>query len=598
MTEVRREAKGWIPRAMLMRALIPGLFSAVSLALSNIADALTVGIRVGETGLAAIGLVTPIYLVYNVISISFASGGGVTHARLTAEGHENLALAHFRRMVLWVLGIGFAILMAGLLIPNTILKLLAAGEDYPALWRMCIMYGRPLLAAAPVIMLNFLLYYFVENDDHPRLAAMAFTVSGILDLSLNILLVLILDLGVRGAIWATLVAQTVSVIILFSHFFSHRGILRLRAIVSVRAKNRREVRETVFASFRNGFSYSISYAFQFAAQLLLNHLLMNAGRRGLISGDLYVAVFDLVMNISYIVLPVYTAVGDAMQPSAATFSVERDRESLRIIRKLSLRYGLTAGMLLAAVLAVAARPVCALFGLMYTQQTEVAIPALRIYLLSTPFTGSLLILCRYHQVLRRPLLSFLNTFLREGALLIPFTLVMWLIRPEGVWWAYPLAGLCATGLFALLERRTRWLGKEWQYPMCRAVLTNSNRELSGVMDIITDFCEKQEIPMGKAVQLQLAVEELCSVTMQQAFSGKKDEYIQITLVQEPGPRYVLHIRDSAPYFNPLDLRMDKARKDMESSIMDSIGVMMVRKKSKKMVYRNFQGFNTITVIYE
>jgi hypothetical protein len=94
------------------------------------------------------------------------------------------------------------------------------------------------------------------------------------------------------------------------------------------------------------------------------------------------------------------------------------------------------------------------------------------------------------------------------------------------------------------------------------------------------------------------VEELCAVTMQKAFTGRKDEYIQIVLVIEPGPQYVLHIRDSAPFFNPLDLRMEKAQKDMEESIMDSIGVMMVRRQSKSIDYRNYQGFNTMTVVYE
>ena len=47
-----------------------------------------------------------------------------------------------------------------------------------------------------------------------------------------------------------------------------------------------------------------------------------------------------------------------------------------------------------------------------------------------------------------------------------------------------------------------------------------------------------------------------------------------------------------------DAEMEKARKDMEASIMDSIGVMMVRRQSKFIYYRNYQGFNTMTVVYE
>jgi anti-sigma regulatory factor (Ser/Thr protein kinase) len=173
-----------------------------------------------------------------------------------------------------------------------------------------------------------------------------------------------------------------------------------------------------------------------------------------------------------------------------------------------------------------------------------------------------------------------------------------LLRPQWIWGAFLPAEALAAGVFWFLQRNYERREIQWQYPMCRVVLTNSSHELGNVVEMISAFCEEHEVPMAKAIQLQLAVEEICSVTIQKAFSGQEDEYIQVTLVLESPSRYVLHIRDSAPYFNPLDLRMEKARKDMESSIMDSIGVMMVRKQSSRMIYQNYQGFNTLTVVYE
>ena len=69
------------------------------------------------------------------------------------------------------------------------------------------------------------------------------------------------------------------------------------------------------------------------------------------------------------------------------------------------------------------------------------------------------------------------------------------------------------------------------------------------------------------------------------------------LAVEEGPRYLLHIRNSAPYFNPLDMKMERVRKDMESEIMDSIGVMMIREKASSISFRNYQGYNVVTVEY-
>ena len=102
--------------------------------------------------------------------------------------------------------------------------------------------------------------------------------------------------------------------------------------------------------------------------------------------------------------------------------------------------------------------------------------------------------------------------------------------------------------------------------------------------------------MKQAILIQLAVEELSVVTMEKAFSGKPDEYIQLTLAREENGDHVIHIRNSAPYFNPLDLRMGKVQKDETEDLMDSVGVMMVRQKVKSLHYRNYEGFNMMTVV--
>ena len=133
--------------------------------------------------------------------------------------------------------------------------------------------------------------------------------------------------------------------------------------------------------------------------------------------------------------------------------------------------------------------------------------------------------------------------------------------------------------------------------MTALILGSRGRQFAAGRGFVEKFCGENEVPAGTAMQLQLAVEELCAVTIAQAFSGKPEEYIRVTLAKERDSRYVLHIRNSAPYFNPLDMKMEKARTDMTAEVMDSIGVMMVQKKAKNLSYRNYQGYNVMTVEY-
>ena len=591
------ESSRAMPRKMFLRMLPPSVISALTLALANTADALVVGNRVGEAGLATIGLATPVYLVYSLLGAGFASGGGITHARLTAAAERDQALCHCRRLCGWLLGIGAAIAVLGNLFLGPLLTGLGAGENTAVLRELCAGYVQPLVTAAPLFFLNFLLYYFVRSDDNAGLASLGFSAGCALDLALNILFVIVMGKGVRGAVYATIIAQAASVGILSIHLFSGRkGILRLKAVLTAKA-DRGKTGRLCGTSLKTGFSASVSYLFQFAFLLLGNHLLLAAGMKEAINGELAVAVFDLVMNCSFFTVSVYQAASEAMQPLAATFSAEHDRQSLRYLLRIAIPSGLTASLVLAGAVGVFAGPIAALFGLTGGEAQEMAVSAVRIFLLSTPFAGVLTILISYDQSTDRVKTAALSTLLRSAVFLLPVTLALGIFLPSGFWWLFPVTEILSMAVVLPVRWFIRRKAGGREAPVISRTMTNDNRELGIVVEAVKRFCEENGVPKGTSMQLQLAVEELCAVTMAQAFSGRSGEYIRVTLAEEPGPRYVLHIRNSAPYFNPLDMRMEKARMDMTAEVMDSIGVMMVQKKAKSLSYRNYQGYNVMTVEY-
>ena len=586
-----------MPRKMFLRMFPPSLISGLTLALANIADALVVGNRIGEAGLATIGLATPVYFVFNLLGIGYASGGGITHARLTAAEDRERALCHCRRLSAELLLTGVAIAVLGNLLIGALLTGLGAGTDVPLLRDLCRSYVQPLITATPLFFLNFLLYFFVLSDDNPALASLGMSAGSILDLALNILFVLVMHKGVQGAVYATIIAQAGSVLILSVHLFSGRkGILRLKAILSARA-DRRKIRHACRDSLKTGFSASISYLFQFLFLLIGNHLLLVAGMKGTMDGELAVAVFDLVMNCSFVAISVYQAASEAMQPLAATFAAEHDHQSLRYLLKITVTVGLASGLALAGAAALFAGPISSAFGLSGKTEQELAVRAIWIFLLSTPFSGVLKMLISYDQSTGRIRTAAVGSFLRNAAFLLPVTLALGIFLPSGFWWVFLITEVLSLAVLLPVRdyRRKKTAGRG--VPVMSMTMTNDNRELGIVMEAVEKFCGENEVPAGTAMQLQLAVEELCAVTIAQAFSGKPEEYIRVTLAKERDSRYVLHIRNSAPYFNPLDMKMEKARTDMTAEVMDSIGVMMVQKKAKNLSYRNYQGYNVMTVEY-
>ena len=580
---------------MFYRVLWPALISAVALAVADIADALVVGARVGERGLAAIGIVTPVYMIYNLIGYGFSTGGCVTHGKLTSAARNYDALCHFRTLAAWLLGISAVIAVGGNLLMMPLLSMLGVDGSRPELLALCEAYARPMIAAAPVFMLNFILYDFVRCDDGVRLASLGFSLGCAADLALNVVLVLILDMGVLGSVIATVTAQAVSVIVMSIHLFTGRGVLRLKAIVRAVA-DPKEIRKEVFSSLTIGFSTSIRYVFQFLFLPLGNRLLLRAGDLGIIDGDLYVAVFDVVMNVSYVSSSVFQASSETMQPLASVFSEEHDRDSLKCVLRLALGWGLALGAALAGLLALFAGPVSSFFGVTENASQAVSVPAIRIFCLSAPMGGCLIILMGFYQSVGESKLSSLITLMRSALFLLPIAFVFGMFYPAGFWWLFPACEAASLLLLGMVTHFRRKIVRDADIPVFSAVMDNGDHELQRVMEGIERFCEEQEFPMKKAMQLQLAAEELCLVTLEKAFTGKPEEYIQVTLCEEKNGDFSLRIRNSAPYFNPLDMKMGRLQQDAKEEFLDSIGVMMVKKQAKALYYRNYEGFNVVLAI--
>ena len=584
--------KHYICRKMFLRILWPSLISSVALAIADVADALVIGNRMGESGLAAIGIVTPLYMILNLLGYGFSTGGCVAFSRLAAEGKDEDALSHFKSIGTILVVLGVVLAGAGNLLMRPLLGLLGAKDGSPELYTLCEQYARPLVTAVPVFFLNFLLYDFVRCDNDAPRATLGFSVGCLTDLGLNIWFVLGLGWGVKGSIYATVIAQTVSVIILLTHMINGRGLMTIPRLV----KAKLAIGKPVLDSLRIGFSASMQYVFQFLFLLLGNRVLLRAGDLGLIKGDLYVAVFDVVMNISYIFNGIYQAFSDTMQPLASTFAAEHGREDLRYLVRLAMGTALMVGIPAVLIAAIPAGAVSSFFGLGDAESLTVSIPAIRWFLLSTPLGGLLMILTGFFQSCGREKLAGEITLMRKALFLLPITVILGFWLPKDFWWLFVIAEGVTMIVLATAVRGRLLKKQDAKVPVFSATMDNQNHELGRVLEEVVAFCDEQEIPTKQAILIQLAVEELSVVTMEKAFSGKQDEYIQLTLAREENGDHVIHIRNSAPYFNPLDLRMGKIQQEETEDLMDSVGVMMVRQKVKSLHYRNYEGFNMMTVV--
>ncbi len=560
---------------MFRRLFWPTLLSAIGLALGDIADALFVGIRIGKVGLATMSLVAPVYMIYNVLDIGIAVGASVHYTRSLGKGKAKEGIKVFSQMLMLAVAVSVLIAVLGQLLMPYILRLLGAGSPEGELWNYTKQYLQVMFWGAPLTFLYFLLYYCVRCDDNEKLASAGFVAGYLTDVAASVLFILVFKLDVRGAIYATVLGKAVGVLIFAFHFTRKWAILRFRFS--------KPDFKLIFSALKTGMSSSLGFIGQFAALLVANNLLLRLG------GESALAQMNVVQNVSYFTLAIYQALGDTAQPLCGTFYAERNKDGIKRVMYLSVGIGIVSGGVIAALFAVFAPSVCAVFGLTGSTATEGAF-AVRLFCLSAIPAGISLTWSPCFQAIGREKLVFLINQLRTFAFFTLFAVIFSALGVKWFWFVFPAAEAAALAVWIPVSRLRK---KEVSEVVFSYLLDANSTDISDLIAKEEAFCEENGASPKQIYYVTMCVEEVCQAIIENAFRKEGDEYIQLTVYLEEDKTAVLHMRDNAVDFNPFAMKTGRDYENEED--LASLGIQMVKAKSKKFFYRRYAGFNTLTV---
>ena len=561
---------------------IPAMLSSLGWALSDMADAVVVGQKLGTVGLAAISLILPIYMINCMFAHGFGLGGSVRYSRLLSQGKPQEAADSFHGVFWLALAFSAATAVLGSVFMGPLLALLGTRPADGALYTATKDYLQILVAATPLFYLSNILNYYLRNDGSQRRAGVGSVTGNISDITLNILLVLVLDMGTRGAALSTALGQIITICIYLPGFFSKKHTLRF-------ALPGRRWAAPALSTLKAGMATSVQYLYQMIFFLVCNNLLIRLG------GETAVAVFDVIQNTSYLILYMFEGTGRAMQPILSTYQGERNRQGKRNAVRLGFTAGLAAGGALIAFVELWPRGMCLLFGIAGSASETLACTALRLYGAAALFAGINILLCNYYQACENEKPSFLLETLRGAALLIPLTFVCYRLGLQHFWLLFLLTEAGSLTVFLLLGIGGRY--KKAELPeeriFQRTILSNA----ADVMDVSREleaFCEGWGAGMKQQMLATMTVEEIGMAILKHGFQGRTDGYIQLTAIMEENGQLELHLRDDATTFNPFDMETSRASKDGEFD-MDSMGVLVIKQRAKDFFYRRYQGFNTLII---
>lgn len=253
------------------RFALPVAATAILGQLFNAADIAVVGNFSGELKTAAVAAVgansSIISLVVNLF-IGISLGANVTIAHAIGEGNEGaVRRAAHTAIVVAVLG-GVCAALVGELAAAPLLGLLNVPKD---VFPLALLYLRIYLAGLPVILLyNFEAAIF-RSVGETKLPLLALTVSGILNVILNLFFVAVLGMTVDGVAIATVLSNAVSAAILY------RQLRRTHHLIRIEPKELRIDGESLKRILRIGLPAGIQSAVFSVANIIIQGSINSLG---------------------------------------------------------------------------------------------------------------------------------------------------------------------------------------------------------------------------------------------------------------------------------------------------------------------------------
>ena len=314
------------------------------------------------------------------------------------------------------------------------------GADHQ-IYDMTTVYIKWLLIFAPAFIFNDVFLCFVRNDGSPQLSMTAMLIGSFSNILLDYIFIFPLKMGLFGAVFATGLSTIISMAFMSPHWLKQKNTFHM-----VKEKFRGNMAKKTIAL---GLPSLIAQVSSGVVMIVFNMLILN------LEGNVGVAAYGVVANISLVVLGIYTGIAQGVQPLLSDFYGRNERTGIHKVLHYAMWTMLIFSLVIYGLLFVFAQPVTSVFNSEHNQELQnIAVTGLKIYFLSNVFAGYNTILATYFISVEKAVPAQVLSILRGFLLMIPVVFISsYLWKMTGVWAAYPLTEMLASVIGYILYQR-------------------------------------------------------------------------------------------------------------------------------------------------
>ena len=413
--DMKIELSGSYGYRRMIRSSVPSILMMLATSVYSIVDGLFVSNFTGTTPFAALNLIWPAIMITGAIGLMFGTGGSAYVAMILGQGDRERACRAFSMVVKTLFAVGVAATVLFYIFIRPVCSLLGADGQ---MLEYSVHYGRIVLLVMPFYMIQMAFHSLYMTAEIPQMGTRLSIISGLTNIVLDALLIVVLDWGLTGAAIATAAGMAVGGIYPLYYFSSRRNTTKLR-LVRTRTNGR-----SILQVCSNGLSEYVGNISLSVVSMCYNLQLMR------LIGEEGVAVYGILMYIGFVYASVFIGFNLAIAPVISyNYGAQNHEELKRLLRK-SLILLFVAGSILTRSLTA---------------------HAIRLYMLSFMICGLNMFVSAFFTALNNGIVSAIAAFART----MIFELGSIFILPlafglDGVWLAVDVADVLALIMSVIL----------------------------------------------------------------------------------------------------------------------------------------------------
>lgn len=425
----------------LLRFTIPSIVMMILTSIYSIVDGLFVSNYVGKVPFAALNLMYPLITAISTIAFMFASGGSAVVAITLGEGRKQKAQEYFSMIIYITIVVGIVISAIAIAFMKPIALALGASAE---MLDDCIVYGNILTFGLTAFMLQIIFQSFFVTAQKPQMSLKISILSGITNIILDYMFVVVFKWGLAGAGIATIIGQIVGAIIPLIYFARKNSSL-------LRLTKTKFYKRILIKTCTNGSSELMTNISSSIVNILYNFQLMR------IAGENGISAYGVIMYASFIFSAIYLGYSIGSAPLVGYHYGAKNNSELKNLVKKSVRIILLAGVIMTVLAQMFAGSLSYLFVGYDSKLYQMTCHGFKIFAFSFLISGFNIWGSGFFTALGNGLVSAVLAFLRTFV----FQVIVVLLLPHilglnGIWLAVVVAealALCVTIFFLIKKNR-------------------------------------------------------------------------------------------------------------------------------------------------